>query len=173
MIARRLMSFAAVWLGSLALIAAQGDKPDRKVWDGVFTPAQAARGKERFETTCARCHNVALVGSERGPALKGNAFVGKWDNDSLGSIYTKMRDTMPPDGAGLVADALKVDILAYILQSNGLPPGPEELTARRPASTPSRLQRRPCGTACSRRRRPTAGNHTTWARAAAVVTSSI
>ena len=47
---------------------------DRKFWDGIYTAEQAARGKPRFEASCSRCHNNELIGSERGPTLKGSAF---------------------------------------------------------------------------------------------------
>ena len=101
---------------------------ERKIWDGVYTAEQAERGKPRFEASCMRCHNIELIGSERGPALKGNAFLSKYENDSLASIYTLMRDTMPRDGgAAVVSDIVKVDILAYILQRNDVPAGKEEL----------------------------------------------
>src|SRR6266705_437045 len=52
--------------------------PEKKIWDGVFTSNQALRGKSAFEGVCARCHNIALVGSERGPAIKGPAFLSHW-----------------------------------------------------------------------------------------------
>jgi mono/diheme cytochrome c family protein len=108
--------------------AQQPASGERKIWDGVFTAEQAARGKPRFEASCMRCHNIELIGSERGPALKGNAFMAKYENDSLASLYTLMRDTMPRDGgAAVVSDEAKVDILAYILQRNDVPPGKEEL----------------------------------------------
>src|SRR6185295_112453 len=44
----------------------------RKIWDGIYTKAQADRGKPAFEQSCGRCHNNELVGSEREPALKGD-----------------------------------------------------------------------------------------------------
>ena len=98
------------------------------MWDGVYTIEQAARGKPRFEASCSRCHNNELIGSERGPTLKGNAFWNKYENDSLGSLFTLIRDTMPRDGgAGVVSDEVKVDILAYILSRNDVPAGAEEL----------------------------------------------
>jgi mono/diheme cytochrome c family protein len=107
--------------------AAQQAGTDRKIWDGVFTAEQAARGKPRFDASCSRCHNVELLGSQRGPALKGNAFWSKYENDSLASLFTFIRDTMPQDGAGLVSDEVKLDILAYILQKNDMPAGTAEL----------------------------------------------
>jgi S-disulfanyl-L-cysteine oxidoreductase SoxD len=87
------------------------------------------RGKSAFEGACARCHNVALVGSERGPAIKGAAFLSHWDKGNLSDLFIKIRDTMPEGGPGTVSDQLKIDILSYILQENGFPSGSEELTA--------------------------------------------
>jgi mono/diheme cytochrome c family protein len=132
---RRLVG-AATCVAGLALLlsagsvraAAQQGSADRKVWDGVFTTEQAARGKPRFEASCSRCHNNELVGSERGPALKGNGFLSKYENDSLAALFTLIRDTMPRDGgAGVVSDEVKIDILSYILERNEIPAGKEEL----------------------------------------------
>lgn len=109
-------------------MSAQQPAPERKMWDGVYTADQAARGKPRFEASCSRCHNNELIGSERGPALKGNVFWNKYENDSLASLFTLIRDTMPRDGgAGVVSDEVKVDILSYILSRNDIPAGSDEL----------------------------------------------
>jgi mono/diheme cytochrome c family protein len=109
--------------------AQQGAPADRKIWDGVYTSAQAARGKEPFERSCARCHNIELAGSQRGPALKGNVFWSKYDNESLSSLFMFIRDTMPQDGPSLVSDEMKADVLAYIMSVNGMPTGNAELKA--------------------------------------------
>ena len=127
---RRLAVFGAVamWAAAVHVGTAQQPAADRKIWDGVYTVEQAARGKPRFEASCSRCHNNELVGSERGPALKGGTFWNKYENDSLGSLFTLIRDTMPRDGgAGVVSDEIKVDILAYILSRNEVPAGNGEL----------------------------------------------
>ncbi len=43
----------------------------KTTWDGVFTAAQAERGKQNFLTgRCGGCHKLDLTG-DRGPALKG------------------------------------------------------------------------------------------------------
>jgi S-disulfanyl-L-cysteine oxidoreductase SoxD len=117
----------AMWAAALAVASAQQPAADRKVWDGVFTSAQAARGKAPFERSCARCHNVELAGSQRGPALKGNVFWSKFDNDNLGTLFGYLRDNMPQDGPSLVDDPIKADILAYIMSVNGMPSGNDEL----------------------------------------------
>jgi mono/diheme cytochrome c family protein len=98
-----------------------------RIWDGVFSSDQAARGKSAFDLSCSRCHNVALTGSERGPAIKGSTFLSHWEKDTLASLFSKIRDTMPEGGPGTVKDEVKVDILSYILAQNGFPTGKAEL----------------------------------------------
>ena len=121
---------AAVWIAALAVASAQQAAPgNQKVWDGVFTSAQAARGKAPFERSCARCHNVELAGSQRGPALKGNVFWSKYDNENLSSLFMFIRDNMPQDGPSLLSDEIKADVLAYIMSMNGMPSGNDELKA--------------------------------------------
>ncbi len=120
---------ALAWLATSAPAGAQTSAGEKKVWDGVFTSAQAARGKAPFERSCGRCHNNELAGSERGPALKGSVFWSKWENDNLGALYMKVRDTMPQDGPSLVSDEQKADILAYIMSVTGMPAGSDELKA--------------------------------------------
>lgn len=100
----------------------------RSVWDGVYTAAQAERGKQNFlDGRCGGCHKLDLSG-DRAPALKGDAFVAHWENDTVGTLFKKISETMPPTGPNEVADELKIDILAYLLQANGFPAGDKELT---------------------------------------------
>ena len=113
---------ALVW--GVAVVRAQ---EGRKIWDGVYSDAQAVRGKSAFENSCGRCHNNELIGSERGPALKGDGFIAHWENDSLDRLFTKIRDTMPQGGIESVTDAGKLDILAYVLSKNGATAGKDEL----------------------------------------------
>ena len=117
-----LAMMALMW--GVAVVRAQ---EGRKIWDGVYNDAQAVRGQAAFENSCGRCHNNELVGSERGPALKGDGFIAHWENDSLDRLFTKIRDTMPQGGIESVTDAGKLDILAYVLSKNGATPGKEEL----------------------------------------------
>jgi len=117
-------------------IAGPAQAPESRakhVWDGVYSSEQAARGKAAFDLSCSRCHNVALIGSERGPAIKGLPFLSHWEKDNLLGLFTKIRDTMPEGGPGTVKDDVKIDILSYILQQNGFPSGTEELKLDPPA----------------------------------------
>jgi len=119
----------------LALVPAVLDKvviipneKDRKtVWDGVYTPEQAARGDEVFQTRCATCHNKDFTGGMNAPALKGDRFWQTWELSNLTSITSKIRDTMPRNNAGSLDDESYMAIVARILQVNGFPAGKKEL----------------------------------------------
>ena len=123
--AAALATIAGVALAATSLTAQQKAK---NVRDGVFTVDQALRGKSGYDGVCARCHGVPLTGSEgNGPTLKGPAFLAHWDKDTLGSLYTKIRDTMPAGSPGTLTDEVKLQILAYVLQQNGFPAGASDL----------------------------------------------
>ena len=110
---------ASVW-------AAQTVSNARSVWDGVYTPAQAARGKAVYDSTCSTCHRGDLGGASAA-ALKGDHFWQNWGEDSLGSLYNLAKSTMPRNAAALPDDNY-LDIVAYILQANGYPAGEAALT---------------------------------------------
>src|SRR6185503_10262330 len=99
------------------------------IWDGVFTSAQASRGKAALsQNGCNGCHGAELDGG-RGPSLKGDRFITAWENGSVNKLFTKIRDTMPPLNAEQVSPATKADIIAYLLEVNGFPAGSAELPA--------------------------------------------
>ena len=124
-----IIAVASLWVVAFAASSAQQLGPgERSVWDGVYTAAQAARGKPRFEAGCGRCHNNELAGSTRGPALKGNQFWSHFQSQTLADLFVFMRDRMPRDSGGSVSDDQKVDILAYVLSVSGMPAGNNELT---------------------------------------------
>jgi cytochrome c553 len=112
-----------------SVLQAQDSDTLVSVWDGVYTPAQATRGKATFDTSCSRCHNSDLSGSERGPTLVGDKFQSNWIDGSLEALFSFIRDQMPQGSANIVSDENKTDVLAYILQRNTFPPGTTELTA--------------------------------------------
>jgi mono/diheme cytochrome c family protein len=97
-----------------------------RIWQGVYTTAQAERGQTVFNTTCLRCHGEDLGGTTA-PALKGDRFQSSWGGDVLESLFTKVRDTMPPNFGTILDAQVKLDIVTYILQVNGFPAGQTEL----------------------------------------------
>ena len=98
--------------------------------DGVYTEAQAARGKEFFEKTCAKCHVFEPVTPKlEGPLLGGETFFNNWEDKSVFQIVTSIRLGMPPDGSVLVDATQAADVVAFILMTNKLPAGTSELVA--------------------------------------------
>lgn len=98
------------------------------VWDGVYTDAQAARGRQTYEAYCASCHGGQLGGGGTARALAGPRFYQDWGEDTLNSLFTITRSTMPSGGAGILDDATYLDIVAYMLKANAYPAGAAELT---------------------------------------------
>ena len=93
-----------------------------------------ARGKETFEANCARCHQHNLEGSDRGPALSGDNFWNHWENETLNTLFTKVRDNMPPNLTGNQLEPVaKLEVVAYVLSRNGFPVGKAELKQDRDA----------------------------------------
>ena len=103
---------------------AQTEEP---IWAGVFTPAQAERGRAIVQAHCAECHRDNLTGSN-GPALVGDPFMVNWEARTVQRLYRKIRDTMPGRGRAVVSNSDKIDSVAFILQQNGFPAGANELT---------------------------------------------
>lgn len=89
--------------------------------DGIYTSQQAQKGADLFSRSCAICHGVDIRGGEAGPALLGNVFWDKWSGQPLSALFELTRTTMPvtnPDG---FSGAQYAELLAFILQQNGLP----------------------------------------------------
>ena len=108
-------------------IAVRAQNTEPRIWQGVYTAAQAERGKASFNSSCLRCHGDKLQGNTA-PALSGDRFYTSWGNEVIASLFAKIRDTMPPNFGTSIDDQVKLDIVTYILQTNGYPAGPSELT---------------------------------------------
>ena len=92
--------------------------------DGVYTSAQAERGHAAYERSCAGCHEGQ---DADGPELIGKAFLDRWREDTLGSLFTFITTTMPGNAPGALDERTYVDVVAFILEANGLPAGTSEL----------------------------------------------
>jgi hypothetical protein len=111
----------------MTMFAGESSSQTATVRDGIYTSAQAMRGKEPFVDYCSSCHGADLTG-RNGPTLKGDAFLGPWLDDSLNDLFKRLK-TMPPNDREKPGDDVYLDILAYILEANMFPPGSEELKA--------------------------------------------
>lgn len=120
---------AVAALSSLdSLLIAQAT-PSRPV--GVYTAAQAERGRKLYLVNCASCHAENLNGGrfyldEPVPALRREKLFEGWPE--LYAFYEAFRAAMPADDPMSLQDGEYVDVLAYLLSTNGYPAGSAELT---------------------------------------------
>ncbi len=103
------------------------DASGRTILDGVFTPAQAERGRSAYALECSSCHSEDLQGMS-GTALTGQQFIDTWREDSVSRLFDYIRDRMPQGARGSLSDQTYLDILTHILSLNAFPAGLEELT---------------------------------------------
>jgi S-disulfanyl-L-cysteine oxidoreductase SoxD len=96
---------------------------------GVYTDAQAVRGKAFYSDTCLQCHGGELEGVEEDPALAGRVFLSHWGKSSVGALHAYIDKTMPPGNGGALGAVAEADVVAYILSRNGFPAGSTPLPA--------------------------------------------
>jgi hypothetical protein len=95
------------------------------VWKGVYSAAQAARGETAYANYCSSCHRADLTGYDG--LLVGQRFMEHWREDSVRSFYRLMKMSMPRGAPDSLGDPAYLDIMAFVLQSNGFPEGQSEL----------------------------------------------
>jgi alcohol dehydrogenase (cytochrome c) len=115
-----LLGAAAV--ASSVLVAAGRQAPGAS---GPYTAAQAAAGGPVYENSCGACHGYDLAGF---PPLTGDVFMGSWGRRTTRDFLGLIQGTMPSDNPGGLPAEDYVNITAYILQFNGVPPGDTPLT---------------------------------------------
>jgi mono/diheme cytochrome c family protein len=120
----------AMFASVAGLTAALAQGP-ASVLDGVYTHAQAERGHAAYEASCAGCHEGQ---DADGPELVGKVFLDRWREDKLESLFTFIKTAMPGNAPGSLDDRVYTDIIALILEENGLPAGATELTPDRMGS---------------------------------------
>ena len=92
------------------------------------TEEQAEAGRLAYDQFCAPCHARNLAGAFEAPELAGPNFRNQWGSRTVRDLFDYLRATMPPEGRRPSDDGY-TDIIAYILQSNGLPAGSQPLVA--------------------------------------------
>jgi mono/diheme cytochrome c family protein len=103
------------------------------VHEGVYTEAQAQRGRDVFRTTCAECH-----GSRD---FRGETFYLSWAGTTVGRLVDTMIESMPEDAPGSLPLQQYLDVTAYILSLNGYPAGGAELPAAADVLAGIRIER--------------------------------
>jgi mono/diheme cytochrome c family protein len=107
--------------------AATPAAPAKTTQDGVYSDAQAARGKAQYTQSCATCHMDDLSGSGQAPPLAGDAFSSVWDGHTVSELFDLTRTTMPQDNPGSLTPDQYVDIITYLFKANNLPSGKDDL----------------------------------------------
>src|SRR5829696_1081057 len=111
-----------VTLGAVGAAQAQShDRSTRTVWQGVYSEAQAARGKVEYTTHCASCHRDDLSGYN--DILKAARFMEKNRESVLHIFFEKTKTTMPRGAPASLTDKAYVDIVSYVLKVNEFPAG--------------------------------------------------
>lgn len=131
---RAVTVLAAIWFtataGRAAMIhdadPATSIQPAASLKAGVYTDAQASRGKALYQAHCVTCH---LELHNATPPLAGEVFRAKWASLTVSDLFTKMRETMPTVEPGMLTPAEYIDLVAFILNANDAPAGTKELTA--------------------------------------------
>ncbi len=107
--------------------------PAASVWDGVFSEAQAMRGRGLYTGACSFCHGRRLNGAPDDPDMRSTPplararFLREWEGRSLATLFEYTRLTMPEDNPTSLTDAEYVDVIAYMLSVSGMPAGDGEL----------------------------------------------
>jgi len=121
-----ILAFVVMITGGVSAQPAQAQKPStntgrKTVWDGVYTDAQAARGRAQYEASCSSCH-------ESGPRKDG-AFMRVWSETDVDDLFSQIKLSMPAGAPSSLIDSAYLEIVAYMLQVNAFPAGPNELNA--------------------------------------------
>ena len=106
--------------------------------DGIYTAEQAKRGEKIYARECAVCHQSDLTGRrvDGGPALRGKQFTTRWGGLSIQALLKTMEELMPSKHPGSLNRQGYVDVVSFILQSNGLAAGKTALP-----TSPAALQK--------------------------------
>ena len=108
-----------------AYSAVQAQAP-ANVNDGIYTAAQADRGKAVYASTCAGCHGEKADGGAAGPTLSGPDFTNGYKDGSAGALLNKISSDMPSNAPGSLEAQQYADVFAYILSVNKYPAGQTE-----------------------------------------------
>jgi cytochrome c-type protein NapC len=101
------------------------EQPSSKV-AGWYSSEQALAGRQLFEKSCSGCHGAKLQGMS-GPALTGVAWQQSFGGAKLLTVWGEIKGPMAQYAGATFTTQQSLDILAYLLQQNGLPAGNQPL----------------------------------------------
>ena len=95
----------------------------------VTFASQVEAGAEAYATNCAICHGANLEGSTLGPLLSGFSWVRRWGTQTPTLLLGNIQANMPPGGNESITEEDYLNIVAHMLQVNGVDGVTEALTA--------------------------------------------
>ena len=111
-----------------------GQAPTKTTNSGVYTAAQAERGKKTFGEKCSGCHEPSR--------FSGDSFHEAWDGKPMKEIWDIASGTMPEDNPGSLKQQEYGDILAYFLSLNEYPTGDSELEGNAAAMAAIKVEKK-------------------------------
>ena len=110
----------------VVMTSADAQQTAKTTAQGVFTEAQATRGQKAYMDSCARCHAEDLLGAS-GPALVGDFYTNRFVGSNVQEMVKTIQRSMPQEAPDSLGTPMYVDIVSFILKSNGSPAGSAEL----------------------------------------------
>jgi nitrate/TMAO reductase-like tetraheme cytochrome c subunit len=93
---------------------------------GWYASDQASIGAKLYAFNCASCHGAKLEGGA-GPGLSGISWSQKFAGATLLTIWGEIHGPMAQYAGTTFTEKQSLDILAFLLQQNGLPAGTQPL----------------------------------------------
>lgn len=115
------VTMAALVAGVVANDAGAQEPPLRTIADAVYSMAQAKRGSETFAGMCQSCHTPAQY--------EGPTFLDAWRGYTLWDFFEYLTGTMPKSDPGGLSPQEYAQVVAWVLELNDMPPGPDDLPA--------------------------------------------
>jgi alcohol dehydrogenase (cytochrome c) len=118
---------------ALALLVTCGNEqsstPTAVTVEAATFSSQAEAGALAFGSNCAACHGVNLEGTTLGPLLSGNSFLRRWGTQTPALLLNNIQTNMPPGGNDGISNSDYLNIVAHILNVNGVDGAITALTA--------------------------------------------
>jgi S-disulfanyl-L-cysteine oxidoreductase SoxD len=88
---------------------------------GVYSAPQATRGEETYMAVCVSCHPAGTY--------KAAGFKATWKGRPLAELFDQVREKMPKNDPASLSQQEYIQVIAYLLKINDVPPGDTDLPA--------------------------------------------
>ena len=92
----------------------------RSANSGVYSTAQASRGRDLYALKCRSCHTPE--------SHTGVIFDNWWGGKLVSDLFEYVIERMPKNEPGTLTPEESADVIAYIFRMNRMPAGNEELS---------------------------------------------